>query len=311
MAGPPADDPGRTAAAAYTDRAAGGSPRHVFTPRRAAIDEVRLYAMEGPPAWHLVTLGLADRGYELTVRLPRGDDEQPTWAVDFLLSLAAYARRSDHDFAEGHHVDLRGPIQLGSDTAITAAAVAADPVFGVLGDVEFLQLVGLTGDELELCRSWRTEAVVGLLRQQDPALTTVLNRKSLLDDPAVRDAAEAGVAAGGSALDELRIATLSWRFRGMGRRRVLEVTLGAGAATALGPALRRKLDHAGAAFAVIGDAGELRFRLGPDEGWQLAGDTVEVTLAPESVEAVAALFTGRTGTGSVPPLAGLRFAVTA
>ena len=309
MAGPPGDDPGRAAAAAYADRAAGGAPRHVFTPRRAAVDEVRLYAVEGPPAWHLVTLGLADRGYELTVRLPRGDDEQPTWAVDFLLSLAAYARRSGHDFAEGHHVDLRGPIKLDSDTAITAAAVAADVVFGVLGEVEFLQLVGLTGDELELCRSWRTDAVVRLLRQRDPWLTTVLDRTSLLDDPAFRDAAEAGVAADGSALDELRVASLGWRFRGLGGRRVLQVTLGAGAAAALGPALRRKLDHDGAAFAVIGDAGELRFRLGPDDGWRLAGDTVEVSLTSESVDAVAEMFTGRTGTGSAPALPGLRFAV--
>jgi hypothetical protein len=53
----------------------------------------------------------------------------------------------------------------------------------------------------------------------------------------------------------------------------------------------------------------LRFQLGPDEGWRLAEDAVEVTLAPESVDAVADLFTGATGTGSVPPLTGLRFAV--
>ncbi len=325
MAGPHGDDPGLAAAAAYADRVDGGAPRQTFSPRRAAIDQVRLYALADPPAWHLVTLGLADLGFELTLRLPRAglpraglpraglpgsDDELPAWAVDLLISLAAYARRSGHGFADGHQVDLRGPIKLGSDSAITAAAVAPDPALGRLGQVEFLQLVGLTGDELELCRSWRTDAVVGLLRQRDPRLTTVLDRPSMLDDPALREAAEAGVAADGSALDELRVASLAWRWRGTGRRRVLVVTLGAGAATALGPALRRKLDHQGAAFPVIGDAGEMRFGLGPADGWRLDGDSVVVEVSPGSVEPLAAMFTGQTGTGSLPSLAGLRFTVT-
>jgi suppressor of fused len=306
MAGADGDDPGLTAAAAYADGIVGRPPRRTFSPHRAAVDQVRLYALEDPAAWLLVTLGLADLGFELTVRLPRADEVLPTWAVDLLLSLAAYARRSGHGFAAGHQVDLRGPIKLGSDSAITAAAVASDPALGTLGQVEFLQLVGLTGDELELCRSWRTDAVVGLLRRRDPRLTTVLDRPSLLDDPALREVAEAGVAADGSALDELRVGSLTWRRR----RRVLVVTMGAGAATALGPALRRKLDHPGAAFPVIGDGGEMRFTLGPADGWRLDGDSVVVEVSPESVEPLAALFTGQTGTGSLPSLAGLRFTVT-
>lgn len=311
MAGGGGDDPGLAAAAAYADRIVGGPPRQVFSPHRAAVDQVRLYALEDPPGWLLVTLGLADLGFELTLCLPRAglprtDEVLPTWAVDLLVSLAAYARRSGHGFAAGHQVDLRGPIKLGSDSAITAAAVASDPALGRLGQVEFLQLVGLTGDELELCRSWRTDAVVELLRRRDPRLTTVLDRPSLLDDPALRELAEAGVAADGSALDELRVGSLTWRRR----RRVLVVTMGAGAATALGPALRRKLDHSGAVFPVIGDGGEMRFTLGAADGWRLDGDSVLVEVSAESVEPLAALFTGQTGTGSLPSLAGLRFTVT-
>lgn len=261
--------------------------------------------------WLLVTLGLADLGFELTLRLPRPDDELPTWAVDFLLSLGAYCRHSRHGFADGDHIDLRGPIKLDADTAITAAVVVADPAMGALGDVEFRQIVGLTADELELCRSWRTAAVVDLLRQGDPDLVTRLDRASLLDDPKVRGAAEAGVAADGNSLDSLRVASLTWRWRGRGKRRLLLVTLGSGAATALGPALRRSLSHTGAEFVVEGDAGQLLIRVGLEDGWQLDGDTVMIELGQESVEALADLFDGRTGTGSLPSLGGLRFAVIA
>jgi hypothetical protein len=171
--------------------------------------------------------------------------------------------------------------------------------------------VGLTADELELGRAWRTEAVVGLLRDRDPWLTTDLDRASLLDDPALRAAAQAGMAAEGGSLDELGVASLAWRWRGRGSRRNLVVTLGSGAATALGPALRRQLTHAGAEFAVVGDAGELRFTVGVDQGWRLDGDVVAISVAPGSVEPLAALFTGQTGTGSLPFLPGLRFTVTA
>jgi len=266
-----------------------------------------------PAGWLLVTLGLADLGFELTLRLRRGDAELPVWAVDCLLSLGAYARHSGHGFAEGDQIDLRGPIKLGSSSAITAAAVTSDPTLGKLGKVKFLEVVGLTADELELCRSWKTTAVIGLLRRRDPLLVTVLDRPSLLEDPELRSAAETGVAAEGSSLDDLRVATLSWKWRGRGKWRVLAVTMGAGAATALGPALRRRLTHPDATFAVVGDEGELRFSVdaGSGDSWRLDGDTVVVELAPTSVEPMADLFNGKTGTGSLPSLAGLRFTVIA
>jgi hypothetical protein len=307
-AGDASGDAGSAAATAYADHVAGGAPREVFSPRRrSVVDQVRMYALEGPPIWHLVTIGAGDLGFELTLRLPRGDDELPTWAVDCLVSLVAYVRNRGHRFSAGDQVDLRGPIKLDSASAITAAAIVADPTLGTRRKVDFLQVVGLTADELELCRSWRTAAVVGLLRTRDPLLTTVLDRASLFDDPRLRDAAEAGVAAEGSSLDELNVATLSWRKRG---RRVV-VTLGAGAATALGPALRRKLNRSGAAFAVAGDGRVLRFVVAAAPSWRLDADEVTVEMPLDGVEALAALFSGRVGTGSLPALKGLRFSVIA
>jgi suppressor of fused-like protein len=299
---------GLAAAAAHVDAVAGGPPKETFSPRRrGVVDEARIYALADPPSWHVVTLGVADLGFELTLRLPRPDDELPTWAVDCLVSLVAYARRSGHGFAAGDQIDLRGPIKLDSDTALTAAAIVVDPTLGTLGSVEFLQVVGLTADELELCRSWRTEAVLALLRRRDPMLTTVLDRPSLSADRELRDTAEAGVAAEGSSLDGLNVASLSWRRRG----RTLVVTLGAGAATALGPALRRKLNHDGAQFVVAGDAGELRFVVAAASGWRQEDKAVVVDVPLAAVETVAALFSGQVGTGTLAEVKGLRFAIIA
>jgi hypothetical protein len=300
--------PDPAAAAAYADAIAGGGPREVFSPRRrGVVDQIRIYALSDPAAWHLLTVTGGELPWELTLRLPRPDDELPTWAVDCLVSLIAYARRSGHGFAAGDQVDLRGPIKLDSDSVITAAAIVADPTFGAAGPVAFLQVVGLTADELELCRSWRTAAVIDLLRRRDPKLTTVLERRSLFDDAALRGEAEAGVAAEGSSLDELNVASLGWRKRG----RSLVVSLGAGAATALGPALRRRLNHEGARFAVVGDAGELAFAVGPAPSWRIEGGSVLVEMPLGEVESLAALFSGQVGTGSLPGLKGLRFAVIA
>jgi hypothetical protein len=144
------------------------------------------------------------------------------WASDLLANLAAYVWQTGHDFVEGDHVDLRGPIRLGGDTSITAATVSLDPSLGRLtgpfGRVNFLQVVGLTADELELCRAWRTAGVLALLAEIDPLLLTDLHRRSLLDDPEMRERAETGVATDRAALSELRVGTLRSIRRGRGKR---------------------------------------------------------------------------------------------
>jgi suppressor of fused-like protein len=326
--------PGLAAARAHVEHIDGAAARARFTPgpagrlkRGGPLHEVDAHLLERPPHWHLVTFGLSDLwektsddpevsgwGFELTLRLPARDGagQAPAWASDLLTNLAAYVWQTGHDFAYGDHIDLRGPIRLGSRSAVTAAALAVDPALGTLqgpfGLVEFLQVVGLTADELELCRAWRTEAVLNLLAGIDPLLVTDPDRRSLLDDPTVRERAEAGIAAEGSSLDELRVARLQWRTPGRGRRGTV-VELGSGAATALGPALRRKLNHSGATFRVVGDAGGLTFTIASAPGWRAsaAGITVEVPLG--LVDALAGLFATRAGRHELAELPGLQFAI--
>jgi hypothetical protein len=217
---------------------------------------------------------------------------------------------SGHPFAPGHHLDLRGPIRLDSDSAITAAAIAEDPVLdaldGPFGRVEFFQVVGLTADELELCRSWSTEGVLDLIGRDDPMLVTRLNRASVAADPRWRGEIAERVQSDGSALHELRVATLMIRRR-LGRGVVAQ--MGAGAASALGPALRRELVGVGAAFTVYGDEAELRFEVGSEAGWVLDDDLMTVTVPLERVEAMSALFDGTTGRARPRGWPGLRFRV--
>jgi suppressor of fused len=330
-----ADGPGLAALQAHVDRIDGGPPAAQFSPRDprrfeggGPVHAVAVHRVEDPPHWHLVTYGLSELfvkespdqdvsgwGIELTMRLSqdgRDDAEPPAWGSDLLANLAAYMWQTDHHFALGDHVDLRGPIRLDADTAITAAAVATDPtlatVRGPFGRVEFLQLVGLTADELELCRVWRTDAVVALLAEADPLWVIDLSRRSLLDDPDMRERAEAGVNAEADSRDELRVGTLGWKQRGRRGAR-LYLQLGSGAAAAVGPALRRRLNHDGATFRVIGDAGQVTFAVGEPAGWTVSAGAVEVQVPLGMVDDLAGVWTGTPGGAGLAALPGIHFVV--
>ncbi len=324
---------GTRAIDAHVDAADGGPPVHRYHPKaphrfrgQGPLEEVTTHRLEaraggGPDHWHLVTYGLTELdlkesddpavsgwGFELTFRI--GGEEEPLWAVDFITNLAAYVWSIEHPFAAGHHIDLGGPIRLGTTSPITAAVVVEDPQLptleGPFGRVEFLQVVGITAEELELCRSWRTDGVVELLARDDNRLVTALHRPSLLADPAVRAEVDLRSATDGSALTELRVGTLRFR-RQLGGG--LTVQLGAGASAALGPALRRELIGDGASFRVVGDAAELRLSVAPEPAWDTEGDVVLVRIPMEVVDELARLFDGRTGWGRLPQLEKLRFRV--
>jgi hypothetical protein len=241
------------------------------------------------------------------------DDGEPLWAVELLTNLAAYVWNRGHPFAAGHHLDLRGPIDLDADTVLTAAAVVLDPAVGVVdgpfGPVEILQVVGLGADELELCRSWSTDAVLDILARDNPLLVTDLRRASVLDDAAVAAEVAARAPVEGSEMTELRVATLAVHRGRLGRGAVLE--LGSGTAAALGPALRRELVGDGASFAVVGDGVVARFVAATVPAWRLDGSTLVVDVPVGEVEGLAAMFTGRTGWGRRPALPGLRVHVVA
>lgn len=312
--GPELTGPGGAAINAAVVRADGEvvARHHPRAPHRfrgqGPLREVVVTRPGAPGHWHLVTLGLSELdakesddpgvsgwGFELTFRLRAADE--PLWAVELLANLAAYVWTTGHPFAPGHHLDLGGPIRLGHDTAVTAAVVVRDPglpavLDGPFGGVEFLQILGLTADELEACRDVGTEAVVEVLARGNPLLVTELDRGSGLtglSPPRIRRPADA-----------LQVGTLRWSRRA-GR---LTVELGAGAAAAVGPALRRSTR-----LAVRGDAGEVVFEPGDEAGVDVRDGAVVITVPEEERDGLAALFDGRTGWGRRPAWPRLRWHV--
>jgi hypothetical protein len=57
--------------------------------------------------------------------------------------------------------------------------------------VQFLQVVGLTADELALARRWHTDGVFEQLALRDPLLITDLGRPSILADTPTKERLEA------------------------------------------------------------------------------------------------------------------------
>jgi hypothetical protein len=311
----------------HVDAADGGPEADRVRPRpkkRSAgppLEAITIHEIRDPRHWHLVTYGLSELhdeeisdpeisgwGLELTFRVL--EDGPPRWAADLLTSLAAYVWSSGHPFAEGHNVDLRGPIRLDSDTDITAALIVEDPVLGPLdgpfGRVQFLQVVGITAGELELCRSWTTDGVRDLLSRSDPLLVTRLDRPAVDQDPRWADEIKRRRTVEGSSLHELRVATLKVYDQ---RSRGTVVEMGSGAASALGPALKRELLATGAVFSVIGDDYQLRFVGAEAATWSWTGGIVEVAVPVGVVGDLTTLFDGRTGWRHLPHWSGLTFRV--
>lgn len=194
------------------------------------LDGISAYRVEsGASHWHIVTYGFSELyaketddpevsgfGFELTFRLARGplDEAPPSWALSFLQNLARYVFRSGNRFAPGHFMNLNGPIALGEETAIRAIAFVEDPqlrsVSSPNGHLQFLQVVGLTLDELRAAMAWDTEKLLAVLAGRDPLLVTDIRRRSLLEDRQLRLDVETGTARDGSSQDGTFVDGLSW-----------------------------------------------------------------------------------------------------
>jgi hypothetical protein len=189
----------------YGDR----EPYHVGTvlPYRLGgpdpIHGISAYQNAEPrPHWHFVTYGFSELwakessdpevsgfGFELTFRptCKAREKKPPTWALNFLQNLGRYVFETGNPFGVGHTMPLNGPIEVGSSTLIHAVSFVLDPQLPPIatpnGRVEFLQIVGLTMDELEAITSWNATAFLMLRQRDDPSLFTDLSRASWLEDP--------------------------------------------------------------------------------------------------------------------------------
>ena len=294
------------------------------------LDGISAYRRTAPvPHWHFVTYGLSELyekdsddpatsgyGFELTLRLRRADGagEPPSWALHFLQNLARYVFSSGNAFAAGHHVDLNGPIALDAATAIRAVAFAPDPELGPIdtpfGRLAFLQVVGITLDELRALKAWNAAGLLDLLRARLPLLLTDLDRASSLADPAFAAAVAERTAAEGSSTGRLFLSEASFRVRRTpGSRRRLELVLGATGARELRAVLPGRLPR-GRGLTLITPRARIELVPGTPAGWRAEGeDRLVVTLPPDAALALVHALPERAGTIPLPGLDDAELAV--
>jgi hypothetical protein len=255
----------------------GGQEYAWFTPYQETIEAtrglfagIRIYRKDNDtsvPHWHFVTFGLSELGetdspgraqsgfgFELTCRVPwnvisgpfgtsaEPPAEPPMWPLTLLAHLARYVFACQTFLAEGHHVDLQGPVD--GKGPLTAVVLAADPILKSAvtpnGRVDFLQTVGLCGDELAALKSWRFGPFLELMCARDPLLLTDPTRPSLLADPTVAERVREGIERDGSSLAVTVGERVAW-LRGLGSEPRVDLTLDAKTAQEVRNAIPRML----------------------------------------------------------------------
>ena len=182
--------------------------------------------------------------FELTFRVhKRGARPCPEWAVSLLEDVAAYLRSTGvaaRGVGKGHHLEMHAPFGVdphswhpldevrpnarlgeGADSGMHSLILADDPELKTLrapaGHLRFLQLVGITHDELRALKSWRAEGFLETLCRHNPRLVTDLGRASILEQPEIEEAIRSGMARDGSSLAEIHTDTAEFQAR-RGRR---------------------------------------------------------------------------------------------
>ncbi|XP_020281845.1 suppressor of fused homolog isoform X2 [Pseudomyrmex gracilis] len=197
------------------------------------LDYISMYANPGcpklgvPPHWHYVSLGLSDLhgdgrlhpkpgpgrpsgfGFELTFRLARerGETTPPTWPATVMQQLAKYVFNSGNTLMPGDHVSWHAPLD-GGNGRITQILMGQDSQFPASvstphGEVSFVQIVGVTSEELQAAQHWNGLGVVNLLksaRDCGPWLVTDMRRmhSAMEDDPSIAERIQSGIERDGS-----------------------------------------------------------------------------------------------------------------
>jgi suppressor of fused-like protein len=267
--------------------------------------------------WHFVTYGFSELyekewkdpevsgfGFEMTFRLVTDDVEKDaTWVFNFLQNLARYVFETGRVFGEGHTMSLNGPIQVESDTKIDAITFILDPQLGRIhtpnGSVEFLQIFGLTEDELQAVQYWNSRSFVGLISERNPMLVTDLRRNSLLDDDAFADTvakrtAEEGASSGDFFTDLFSFKISRWT-------RTCTLKLGALVVDDLTRRLCGRIPF-GRNFVVSGQLAAVVFIASDKSEWSTEEDTLKLELTSATAHALRALLLPQAGSYKIPGL---------
>lgn len=180
-------------------------PVHYMLGGEDPLDGVNIYDSQKDMFHrHLVSYGMSELyyneeaaggefskwGFEFTFRLkPFAEDgDDPTWVVNLMNNLARYVIKSGKWFEEYHVIPANGPIRLNSTAQINIVGVAfvSDPELGKIqtphGEVSFLQMVGLTANEMNRITSASSaydevKKVLDEMKTTNPLMVTDLLRR--------------------------------------------------------------------------------------------------------------------------------------
>jgi suppressor of fused-like protein len=282
------------------------------------VESVACFPAASPePHWHLISCGLSELydkrflnvevsgfGFELTMRVPKapGEEEPPAWPMQLMRNLARYVQAVQKPFAEGDHMDAHAPLALDVPCTLSAVCFVEDPLLGAIrtpnGAVSFLQVLGLTDDELEKMMDGDAHHFIALVAQQNPSFISGAARPSYLEDEEmmakVHDQIDSeGSTTSSSDAGDLRVLEVDG---------ALEIHLGAIHARALVRGLRHRVPF-DREYLLRGSPSSLLFALSAENAWH--ADERQTTLmltataARDLADAVGTL-RGRYSTSSVP-----------
>lgn len=146
---------------------------------------------------HIVTFGMTELyadekalgeewnkwGYEMTIKLKEEKPEDCLWALDMLANLARYTYTQERYFEPFQYIAGNGTsLHIGTDSQITALMTVYDTEAQtqdtIYGKTEFIQLVGITEQELNALKEDRENAkkLYELMKQDNPDLLTDMSR---------------------------------------------------------------------------------------------------------------------------------------
>lgn len=146
---------------------------------------------------HIVTYGMSDLyadeesfggewsrwGYEMTIKLKEKTPDDCMWAINMLSNLAHYTYTNERHFSPYSFIDGNGEsIHIGTPSKITALLAVNDTeahaIETVHGKVEFIQMVGITEQELDKLKEDPEKAIllVEKMKADNPYLITDMAR---------------------------------------------------------------------------------------------------------------------------------------
>ncbi|MWV43138.1 suppressor of fused domain protein [Paenibacillus sp. HJL G12] len=290
------------------------------------LDGISAYKSETPvPHWHFVTYGFTELydkesdlaeesgyGFELTLRLVRSPDEEepPAWALNLLQNMGRYVFNSGNVFRSGDYLDANGPICLGSDTQLTALAFVCDPELPAMdtpnGRMVFLQMVGITGDELEAMQTWNTLGLLKAGLNHIPHYITDLTRGSLLRNPDVSGAVEKGMEEEGSSTGFLYVDQLAWApgKKSLFSKSPAVLRLGAKQAGIIGKLLLGRILK-GKSLRLVGPGISVSFEPGGIAECAAEGDEVRLILNDATAAEISRRLLPKEGSFELPELKGI------